>query len=305
MTRGGFKPELGSETGSLARYLQEVREIRLLDLRGEFWLLRRMEDDEPDWALDARRKLILSHLHLVVSIARRFCGRGLPFEDLIQEGTLGLETAVDNFDWRSGNRLATYARWKIASAIDSALANTARTIRIPVHIQRKVGRINRAERKLRQELEREPLIEEIVEVTGFSVAEIDALKANTRPAISLDAPARDGESASQPTRVADESVRPLDEQCIEVEMKRGLPFALGLLQERERTVLELRFGVNGEARVTLEEIGCRLGVSRERVRQIEVEALAKLRSLLERPSALKRRGSHDALVGQVSPGGAP
>jgi RNA polymerase primary sigma factor len=288
MRRANFKPELGSEVGSLARYLKEVREIPLLSAGEEFWLLRRLEDDDPKWALDARRKLILSHLHLVVSIARRYLGRGLPFEDLIQEGTLGLEAAVDNFEWTSGNRLATYARWKVASAIDSAVAKTARTIRIPVYIQRKVARVHRAERKLRQELEREPLIEEIAEVTGFSIIEIDALKANTSPAVSLDAPAHEDDFTPRAYRVADKSVQPLDERCIEMEMKRGLPLALALLHERERMVLELHFGLSGDAPETLEEIGCRLEISRERVRQIEVEALAKLRGLLEKPSALGR-----------------
>jgi len=276
-----------AQAGSLETYLREVREIPFLTGAQEYWLLRRMRDDEPRWASEARTELLLAHLRLVVAIARRYQGRGLPLEDLIQEGTLGLEAAVDNFDRLTGNRVATYADWKIRSAIDRALANTARTIRVPVNVLRKLSRIDTAKLKLRQELERDPTIEEMSMVTGYSIEDLAQLPGITLPAVSLD-DLREDHDASWDMRIADESVKAPDEQCIEAEARDHLPHALDRLRERERTVVVRRFGLEGREPETLEEIATELRVSRERIRQIEDEALAKLRGLLEKPRALKR-----------------
>ena len=258
-------------TDALQLFLREAGRHQLLTAAQEVELAKRIERGD----MDAKERMIQSNLRLVVSIAKNYRNQGLPFLDLIQEGTLGLIRAVEKFDWRRGFKFSTYATWWIRQAVARALADKARTIRMPVHIVERLQKINRADRQLWTQLGREPSLEEIADEASLTVQQVLEVRAAARASTSLDAPVGDGEDAVFGDFVAGDE--PLPEETVEVRMrKQALRSALASLPEREREVVTLRYGIDGREPRTLEEIGRCLGLTRERVRQIELESLRRL-----------------------------
>jgi len=264
-------------TDSLQLFLKDIGKVPLLTAQQEVELAKRIERGD----LEAKRKMGESNLRLVVSIAKNYRNQGLPFLDLIQEGTLGLVRAAEKFDYRKGFKFSTYATWWIRQAIARALADKARTIRIPVHVVEKLNKIGRAERKLVTELGREPTIEEIAEHTGIDPEEIDSIKRSAQAPISLEKPVGDEEESEFGQFIADEKAESPYERAVDTLTKETLRQALENLSYRERRVLELRYGLGGEHPRTLDEVGRTFNVTRERVRQIENQSLKKLQSLAE------------------------
>jgi RNA polymerase primary sigma factor len=265
-----------STTDALQLFLREASRHRLLTAAQEVTLAKRIEGGDEV----AKAEMIQSNLRLVVSIAKNYRNQGLPFLDLIQEGTLGLIRAVEKFDWRRGYKFSTYATWWIRQAVARALADKARTIRMPVHIVERMQKLNRAERTLWTQLGREPTLEEVAEEANLPIAQAHEVKAAARASTSLDQPVGETEDAVFGDFVAGEG--PLPDEEVEVSLRcQALAEALGALGERERKVLVLRYGLIDEEPKTLEEIGRRLGLTRERVRQIETEALKRLARLRE------------------------
>jgi RNA polymerase primary sigma factor len=266
-------------TDALQLFLREAGRRPLLTAAQEVELTKRVERGDAD----ARQTMIESNLRLVVSIAKRYRHQGLPFLDLIQEGTLGLMRAVEKFDWRKGFKFSTYASWWIAQAVARGLADNGRTIRMPVHIVERMQKLNRAERTLWTELGREPSLAELAERAGLSLQHALEVKSASRASTSLDQPLRDQDDVAFGDFVAGEG--PLPEEDVEVTLRNeALAEALAVLGERERGVIVLRYGLYGSEPETLEEIGRRLGVSRERVRQLETGALRQLAQLRETES---------------------
>ena len=265
-----------STTDALQLFLRDAGRHPLLTAAQEVELAKRIERGDPQ----AKQTMIQSNLRLVVSIAKNYRNQGLPFLDLIQEGTLGLIRAVEKFDWRRGYKFSTYATWWIRQAVARALADKARTIRMPVHIVERMQKLNRAERTLWTQLGREPTLEEIAEEANLPIAQAHEVKAAARASTSLDQPVGDTEDAIFGDFVAGEG--PLPDEQVEVSLRcQALAEALAALSERERKVLILRYGLDDSDPKTLEEIGRRLGLTRERVRQIETEALKRLARLRE------------------------
>jgi RNA polymerase primary sigma factor len=270
-----LKPE--GTTDALQLFLKDIGKVRLLTAQEEVDLSKRIWRGD----LDAKRKMVESNLRLVVSIAKNYRNQGLPFLDLIQEGTLGLVRAAEKFDYRKGFKFSTYATWWIRQATARALADKARTIRIPVHIVEKLNRIGRAERKLVTEFGREPTAEEIAEVTGLEPEEVEAIKRSARAPISLEKPVGDEEQSEFGQFIADEQAESPYERAVEILRNDALRDALENLSYRERRVLELRYGLDGEHAHTLDEIARTFNVTRERVRQIQTQSLEKLQNLTE------------------------
>jgi RNA polymerase primary sigma factor len=268
-------PSARTESG-LELFLAEIGRHRLLSAAEEVALAKRVERGDAA----AKEEMINANLRLVVSIAKRYRGLGLPFLDLIQEGTLGLIRAVEKFDWRRGYKFSTYATWWIRQAVDRAAAEKGRTIRMPGHIIERLEKMNRAERNLPTQLGREPSLEEIAEEASLPIEQARQVRAAARAARSLDQPVGDQEDALLGDFVAGEGLLP-DEQ-VELSLRsQALQQALAALSERERQVLLLRYGLDDDEPKSLEEIGRRLGLTRERIRQIQVEALRRLASLRE------------------------
>jgi RNA polymerase primary sigma factor len=264
-------------TDALQLFLREAGKHALLTAAQEVELAKKIERGD----LMAKQHMIQSNLRLVVSIAKNYRNQGLPFLDLIQEGTLGLVRAAEKFDYRKGFKFSTYATWWIRQAIARALADKARTIRIPVHVVEKLNKIGRAERKLVTELGREPTADEIAEVTGIDPEEVDSIKRSAQAPVSLEKPVGDEEESEFGHFLTDENV-PLPDEAAEVAMrKETLKKILHTLSHRERRVLELRYGLDGEHPRTLDEVGRTFNVTRERIRQIENHTLKKLESLPE------------------------
>src|SRR6202051_403351 len=260
-----LKPDM--TTDSLQLFLKDIGKVRLLTAQEEVDL--------------AKQKMVESNLRLVVFIAKNYRNQGLPFLDLIQEGTLGLVRAAEKFDYRKGFKFSTYATWWIRQAIARALADKARTIRIPVHVVEKLNKIGRAERKLVPELGREPTADEIAEVTGIDPEEVDSIKRSAQAPVSLEKPVGDEEESEFGQFIADERAESPYERAAEILTKEALREALENLSYRERRVLELRYGLGGEHPRTLDEVGRTFNVTRERIRQIENQSLKKLQSLAE------------------------
>jgi RNA polymerase primary sigma factor len=270
-----LKPDM--TTDSLQLFLKSIGKIRLLTAQEEVDLAKRIERGD----LDAKQKMVESNLRLVVSIAKHYRNQGLPFLDLIQEGTLGLVRSAEKFDYRKGFKFSTYATWWIRQAIARSLADTARTIRIPVHVFEKFRQIGRAERGLATVLGREPTAEEVAEVTGIEPEEAESIKRSARAPISLAKPVGDEEDSELGQFIADDRAESPYERAAEVLTKEALRDALERLTSRERRVLELRYGLGGQPPSTLHEVGRAFNVSRERVRQIENQSLKKLQNLPE------------------------
>ncbi len=270
-----LKPDM--TTDSLQLFLKDIGKVRLLTAQEEVELAKRIERGD----LDAKQKMVESNLRLVVSIAKNYRNQGLPFLDLIQEGTLGLVRAAEKFDYRKGFKFSTYATWWIRQAIARALADKARTIRIPVHVVEKLNKIGRAERKLVTELGREPSPEEIATVTGIDPEEVDSIKRSAQAPVSLEKPVGDEEESEFGQFIADEKAESPFDRAADLLTKEALKEALENLSYRERRVLELRYGLGGEHPRTLDEVGRTFNVTRERIRQIENQSLKKLQQLGE------------------------
>jgi RNA polymerase primary sigma factor len=269
-------PAAESTTDALQLFLREAGRHQLLTAAQEVELAKKIERGD----MQAKQRMIQSNLRLVVSIAKNYRNQGLPFLDLIQEGTLGLIRAVEKFDWRRGYKFSTYATWWIRQAVARALADKARTIRMPVHIVERLQKMNRAERILWTQLGREPTLEEIAEEANLTLQQAKEVKAAARASTSLDQPVGDQEDAVFGDFVAGDG--PLPDEQVEVTLRsEALKQALSALPWRERQVIVLRYGLVDSEPKTLEEIGRRLGLTRERVRQVEVESLRRLSKLQE------------------------
>ena len=263
-------------TDALQLFLREAGRHQLLTAAQEVELAKKIEAGDGM----AKQRMIQSNLRLVVSIAKNYRNQGLPFLDLIQEGTLGLIRAVEKFDWRRGFKFSTYATWWIRQAVARALADKARTIRMPVHIVERLQKMNRAERTLWTQLGREPTLEEIAEEASLPLQQAIEVRAAARASTSLDQPVGETEDAVFGDFVAGDG--PLPEEEVEVSLRsQALQEALRALGERERQVVVLRYGLADSEPKTLEEIGRRLGLTRERVRQIELDSLKRLSTLRE------------------------
>jgi RNA polymerase primary sigma factor len=266
-------------TDALQLFLREAGRHQLLTAAQEVELAKKIERGDAQ----AKQHMIQANLRLVVSIAKNYRNQGLPFLDLIQEGTLGLIRAVEKFDWRRGFKFSTYATWWIRQAVARALADKARTIRMPVHIVERLQKMNRAERTLWTQLGREPTLEEIAEEASLPLQQAIEVRAAARASTSLDQPVGETEDAVFGDFVAGDG--PLPEEQVEVSLRsQALREALEALSDRERQVVVLRYGLADAEPKTLEEIGRRLGLTRERVRQIELDSLKRLASLREMES---------------------
>ncbi len=254
-------------------YLKEIGNIPLLTVEEEVFLAQRIEKGDEQ----ARQQLIEANLRLVVSIAKKYVGRGMSFLDLIQEGNMGLMKAVEKFDYKKGNKFSTYSTWWIRQAITRGIADTAKTIRVPVHMVETINKTLRTSRMLLQELGREPTNEEIAERMGMSVAKIDEILKTSRDPVSLDSPIGEEEDSQLGDFIKDESsLSPMDSASFSM-LKEELDTAMDSLTDRERKVIRLRFGLDDGKTRTLEEVGREFDVTRERIRQIEAKALRKLR----------------------------
>jgi RNA polymerase primary sigma factor len=262
---------------SLRLYLREIGKVSLLTADQEVYLAKRIERGD----MSAKTQMIEANLRLVVSIAKSYLGRGLSFLDLIQEGSLGLIRAVEKFDYRKGYKFSTYATWWIRQAVTRAIADKARTIRIPVHMVEKLNKVVHIERQLVQRLGREPRPDEIAEELEMTTEEVREILRMSQLPVSLEKPIGEEEESELGDFVEDESAEsPFDTATLSLR-REDVEHALSALPERERQVIELRFGLSGAQPCTLEEVGRAFGVTRERIRQIENNTLKKLESLPE------------------------
>jgi RNA polymerase primary sigma factor len=262
---------------SLRLYLREIGKVPLLTADQEVYLAKRIERGD----MIAKTQMIEANLRLVVSIAKGYLGRGLSFLDLIQEGSLGLIRAVEKFDYRKGYKFSTYATWWIRQAVTRAIADKARTIRIPVHMVEKLNKVVHIERQLVQRLGREPRPEEIAEELEMTTEEVREILRMAQHPVSLEKPIGEEEDSELGDFVEDENTETPDEAASLTLRRSDIENALNALPERERQVIELRFGLTGGQPCTLEEVGKAFGVTRERIRQIENNTLKKLEGLPE------------------------
>jgi RNA polymerase primary sigma factor len=262
---------------ALSRYLRTIGRVPLLTAADEVRLAKRIERGD----MDAKRHLIEANLRLVVSIAKHYVGRGLTFMDLIQEGALGLIRASEKFDHRRGHKFSTYATWWIRQAIMRALADKSRTIRIPVHLIEQLNHIRFARQELLQALGHDPSAEEIADELGIPIREVRNLLAISQPVASLDTPIGDDQNSRLADLIPDESAESPFELASATLRSEGIQRALENLPERERRIIELRYGLTIEQPLTLEQVGRELSLTRERIRQVEIDTLEKLQTLPE------------------------
>ena len=258
---------------SVRMYLKEIGKVPLLSAEEEIEYAQRMEEGDEE----AKKRLAEANLRLVVSIAKRYVGRGMQFLDLIQEGNLGLIKAVEKFDYRKGYKFSTYATWWIRQAITRAIADQARTIRIPVHMVETINKLVRVQRQLLQELGREPSPEEIAETMDIPVERVREIQKISQEPVSLETPIGEEEDSHLGDFIQDDNVPVPAEAAASTLLKEQLVEVLGTLTDREQKVLRLRFGMDDGRARTLEEVGKEFNVTRERIRQIEAKALRKLR----------------------------
>ena len=264
-------------TDALQLFLKDIGRVALLTAPQEVELAKRIERGDHG----AKQEMVEANLRLVVSIAKKYRNQGLPFLDLIQEGTIGLVRAAEKFDYRRGFKFSTYATWWIRQAVARALADKARTIRMPVHVVEKLNKIVRSERKLRGELGREPSSAEIARDLDLSPDEVEHIRRSSQVPVSLEKPVGDEEESEFGHFITDDS-SPLPDEAAEESLRKDmLTKILGMLSARERRVLEMRYGLNGEQPRTLDEVGRAFNVTRERIRQIENQCLKKLRALAD------------------------
>ena len=257
---------------SVKMYLKEIGKIELLNADQERDIAQRMADGDEE----AKEMLINSNLRLVVSIAKKYMNRGLSLLDLIQEGNIGLIKAVDKFDYTKGFKFSTYATWWIRHAITRAIADQARTIRIPVHMVETINKLTRVQRQLVQDLGREPTTEELAKEMGMEPAKIREIQKISQDPISIDKPVGEEEDSHLVDFISNDELAAPEEEVARILLKEDLIKALNSLTERERKVIELRFGLKDGIPMTLEQVGKKLGVTRERIRQIEAKAIRKL-----------------------------
>jgi RNA polymerase primary sigma factor len=269
--------EVEYSTDSLHLFLKDIGKVDLLTAVQEVELAKRIERGDHR----AKQEMVEANLRLVVSIAKRYRNQGLPFLDLIQEGTIGLVRAAEKFDWRKGFKFSTYATWWIRQAVERALADKSRTIRMPVHMVERLHKIVRAERKLRAEGGREPTSEDIADELEMTVDQVEQIRRASQTPLSLENPVGDDEESEFGHFIEDERAPPPDEATDKSFRDEALTKCLESLSDRERRVLEMRFGLNGEPPRSLDEVGRAFDVSRERIRQIESQSLKTLRSLAE------------------------
>ncbi len=258
---------------SVRMYLREIGRIPLLPPEEEIALAKRVEKGDEE----AKKKLVEANLRLVVSVAKKYIGRGLSLLDLIQEGNIGLIRAVEKFDWRKGFKFSTYATWWIRQAITRALADQARTIRIPVHMVETINKLTRVQRQLTQELHREPTPEEIAAEMGIDVSKVRHILKISQETVSLEAPVGEEEDSTLGEFIEDKKTLSPEEYATHQALKEHIKEVLVLLSPREQKILRMRFGLDDGKTHTLEEVGREFGVTRERIRQIEAKALLKLK----------------------------
>jgi RNA polymerase primary sigma factor len=264
-------------TDSLQLFLKDIGKVPLLTAAQEVELAKRIERGDRG----AKRKMVESNLRLVVSIAKNYRNQGLPFLDLIQEGTIGLVRAAEKFDYRKGFKFSTYATWWIRQAVARALADKARTIRMPVHVVEKLNKIGRTERKLVTELGREPTDAEIAVELELTPQEVEHVRRSAQVPVSLEKPVGEEDDSELGHFIADESMLSPEDAANTVIREEILTRVLGMLSYRERRILEMRYGLSGEQPRTLDEVGKSFNVTRERVRQIENQSLKKLQAMAE------------------------
>ena len=265
--------ERGNAEDPVRMYLKEIGRIPLLSSEEEIELTKRMEEGDEE----AKKKLSEANLRLTVSIAKRYSGRGMQFLDLIQEGNLGLIKAVEKFDYRKGYKFSTYATWWIRQSITRAIADQARTIRIPVHMVETMNRVNRTSRRLLQEYGREPTPEEIAEAMNLPVERVLEISKISQEPVSLETPIGEEEDSHLGDFIQDEHIPVPADEAAHTLLREQLEKVMDTLSEREQKVLALRFGLEDGKPHTLEEVGREFQVTRERIRQIEAKALRKLR----------------------------
>jgi RNA polymerase primary sigma factor len=264
-------------TDALQLFLKEIGKVDLLTAPQEIELAKRIERGDHE----AKQNMVAANLRLVVSIAKRYRNQGLPFLDLIQEGTIGLVRAAEKFDYRKGFKFSTYATWWIRQAVARALADKSRTIRMPVHVVEKLNKIVRSERKLRGELGREPSSPEIARDLDLTADEVDHIRRSAQLPVSLEKPVGDDEESEFGHFLTDENVLLPEEAAEQALRKDALRKILDSLSPREQRILEMRYGLDGEQPRTLDEVGRAFNVTRERIRQIENQCLKKLRALAD------------------------
>jgi RNA polymerase primary sigma factor len=265
--------DTGPSTDSVRTYLKEIGGVSLLSAKDEVRLAKLIEKGDHD----AKNALIEANLRLVVSVAKRYMGRGLNLLDLIQEGNLGLIRAVEKFDYRKGFKFSTYATWWIRQAVSRAIADQARTIRIPVHMVDAINRATRTQRQLAQDLGREPTSTEIGAELDLPSHKVEELLKLARETVSLEAPMGDSD-ASLADFIEDDPQRQPEAIAAEKIMREDLAKTLAGLPERERRIIELRYGLSGLEPMTLEQVGKEFGVTRERIRQMEIKTLRRLQA---------------------------